>query len=175
MGTSVIILNVLLCLFPAVDVKRVGPEVLNVVLDSTHSSEDTSLLVIGDDSGAANYTVTWTHLKEDGTFKLIIQEDADPEKYTLYVNKAYGNYSSEFSASLTIHNTELDDSGYYICTVSTIHHTSQATFEVRIYYGELLSNVLIDLTPISIVLGCCIENLFVMFDVAFWKFASLIG
>ena len=120
---------------PAVDVERVGPEVLNVVLDSTHSSEDTSLLVIGDDNGAANYTVAWTHLKEDGTLMSITQEDADAEKYTLYVNEAYGNYSSELSASFTIHNTELDDSGNYTCTVSTIHHTSQASFEVHIY-GE---------------------------------------
>ena len=121
--------------FPAVDVKHVGPEVLNVVLDSTHSSEDTSLQVIGDDNGAATYTVAWTHLKEDGTFQLITQEDAVPEKYTLYVNEVYGNYSSEFSVLFTIHNTELDDSGNYTCTVSTIHHTSQAIFEVHVY-GE---------------------------------------
>ena len=125
-------------MFPAVDVERVGPEVLNVVLDSTHSSEDTSLQVIGD-IGTTGYTVAWTHFKEYGTFKLITQEDADPEKYTLYVNEAYGNYSSEFSASLTIHNTELDDTGNYTCTVSTIHHTSQASFEVHVY-GEYLSS-----------------------------------
>ena len=121
-------------MFPAVDVERVGPEVLNVMLDSTHSSEDTSLQVRGD-IGAISYTVAWTHLKQDGTSTSITQQDADPEKYTLHANdsEVLGNYSSEFSASLTIHNTELADSGVYTCTVFTIHHTSQAIFEVHVY------------------------------------------
>ena len=118
----------------AVGVKRVGPEVLNVVLDSKHSSEDTSLQVRGD-IGTTGYTVAWTHLKEDETFKLITQQAADPEKYIFYVNEVYGNYSSEFSASIIILNTELDDTGNYTCTVSTIHHTSQASFEMHVY-GE---------------------------------------